>query len=377
MKLVSVCLILALISVSPLFAQPGSPGSPSVFIITVDGLRWQEVFRGMDETVLRSDRYATDTTVLNLYYGGVSLEERRRRLTPFLWHLVAEKGQLYGNRDYDNQVNVSNWYKFSYPGYSELLTGYADRDCIPNTPVPNRRTNVLEFLNRQDGLAGKVAAFTSWNIFPYILHRERSGIVVNSGYEPFSEVLRDEVSNRLDSLQSAVADKGQTRPDHLTFQGAFEYVKRKRPRVLLLAFGEADEFAHHGRYDRYLSSIHSTDSMIAVLWHYVQEDPFYRDNTTFIITTDHGRGRKAATWTDHMFFIGGSREIWMAVIGPHIKALGEIKVPSKIAQKQVAATVASLMGLQFRCEHSVGRAIALPQAKAGTAQDRPLVLGNR
>lgn len=38
--------------------------------------------------------------------------------------------------------------------------------------------------------------------------------------------------------------------------------------------------------------------MIEELWNYVQSDPFYKDQTTIIVTTDHGRGN-GNEWTDH------------------------------------------------------------------------------
>ena len=39
--------------------------------------------------------------------------------------------------------------------------------------------------------------------------------------------------------------------------------------------------------------------MISELWYMVQTDPEYKDHTTFIISTDHGRGRTAANWHTH------------------------------------------------------------------------------
>jgi len=60
--------------------------------------------------------------------------------------------------------------------------------------------------------------------------------------------------------------------------------------MVFLGLGETDEFAHQGRYDQYLQKAHQFDQMIAELWYFVQTDPFYKDNTIFLITTDHGGG---------------------------------------------------------------------------------------
>lgn len=350
--------------------------APNIFIITIDGLRWQELFNGADEKIINDRDYVADVPLARDLYWDEDAGQRRRKLLPFLWNIIARKGQIYGNRKYGNKVDVANRYKFSYPGYNEIFTGYPDTRFVPNTPVLNENTNVLEFLNRQEEYKDRVAAFTSWNIFPFILNEERSGILVNSGYEPLND--RDcSGAAAIDSLQMQMAGKEHTRHDELTYLLAREYIRKKHPKVTLLAFGESDELAHHGHYDRYLQSIANADRMIAELWYYVQTDPFYKNNTIFLITTDHGRGNKRSTWTDHLFLVRGSREIWMAVMGPGIRATGEVKEAGLLYQKQIAATIAELMGKQFTCEHPVGSSIDLPRETSSPypgqdiALDRP------
>ena len=87
--------------------------------------------------------------------------------------------------------------------------------------------------------------------------------------------------------------------------------------------------------------------MIAELWHWVQTTPGYKDNTTFIITTDHGRGSRASNWTAHGEFISGSSQTWFAVIGPGIKSAGEIKNNEQHYLQQIAQTVAQMLGEEF------------------------------
>jgi arylsulfatase A-like enzyme len=360
MKHLFILLIFELFSLTLSAQFSDSTIGRNVIIVTIDGLRWQEIFDGAQEAIINEGSYVSDTGIVNEMYWDESVDRRRKKLLPFLWNVVAKKGQIYGNRNYGNKMNVANRYKFSYPGYSEMFTGYPDRKFVPNTPVLNRNTNIFEFLNHKDEFKGKVAAFSSWNIFPFILNEKRSGFTVNSGYEK-PDVLEDTLlSAVVTDVQNNIAQKGHTRYDELTFINAREYIKQKHPKVALISFGEADEFAHHGQYDLYLQSIANTDRMIAEFWYYIQTDPFYKNNTTLIITTDHGRGRKTKTWTDHLFLIGGSREIWMAVMGPGILPLGEMKDNTVLYQKQIAATIAGLLGQQFKCEHTVSEPITLP-----------------
>jgi bisphosphoglycerate-independent phosphoglycerate mutase (AlkP superfamily) len=76
--------------------------------------------------------------------------------------------------------------------------------------------------------------------------------------------------------------------------------------------------------------------------------PEYKDQTTFIITADHGRGSGPEEWKDHGKQQKGSENIWIAVIGPDTPALGERSSSEMVTQSQIAATVAKLLGKDYR-----------------------------
>jgi phosphoglycerol transferase MdoB-like AlkP superfamily enzyme len=127
-----------------------------------------------------------------------------------------------------------------------------------------------------------------------------------------------------------------------------EYLKRKSPKVVFLSYGETDDFAHDGKYDAYLRSARQTDSFIEDLWKWVQGNPAYRDKTTFVITTDHGRGTVPLdAWKNHANDIPGADEIWIAVLGPDTPPLGEVKTKTQLFQKQIAKTAAVFFGVQY------------------------------
>ena len=361
MKIVAV----ALLAVFPFFAHAQPPPEPkNIIIITIDGFRWQEIFNGADPSLLADTSFVNDTTLMQELYAGNTPEIRRQKLLPFFWNVIAMKGQLSGNRQYDNKVNTSNLYKISYPGYSEMLTGYSDLRPVLNTPVQNRNTNILEYLNTEPEYAGKVVAFSSWNIFPYILNEARSGIPVNSGYESIEET--DSSSIYINQVQEKVKGKTHCRYDQLTFLAARDYIQQQHPRVVLISFGETDEFAHHKRYDRYLQQANSIDKMIAELWYLVQTDPFYKNNTSLIITTDHGRGKKSSSWYAHNLFVKGSGETWLAMLGAGITATGEKRSAEQTYQKQLAATVAQLLGKRFTSNHAPAEALVLQENKTAS-----------
>jgi hypothetical protein len=334
-----------------------SPKTKNVFIVTIDGIRWQEIFNGADPSIINNRRYTSDVDLAKLMYFDSSVEKNRKKLLPFFWNVVQQKGQLYGNRIYKNKVNVSNEYKFSYPGYNEIFTGYPDLYVNSNKPTNNVNINVLEYLNAFDEFRNNVVAFTSWNIFPYILNKDRNDLSVYSGYDSIEENGDRDLHIFNSAQQNLIEIKTCTRLDVLTFTAALEYAKVNKPKVVFIGFGECDEDAHKSKYDSYLQHLNEDDNMIQQLWYFIQSTPAYKDKTTLIITTDHGRGRKINTWSSHDVLIKGSGDAWLAVIGPDTSPEGEIHEPQQLYQKQVAATIAKFLGYNFTANHPVANAI--------------------
>jgi bisphosphoglycerate-independent phosphoglycerate mutase (AlkP superfamily) len=147
------------------------------------------------------------------------------------------------------------------------------------------------------------------------------------------------------------------------FYAAMEHLKLHQPRVFFVGFLETDHWQHEGRYDRNLDAAHMVDEYTRRLWEYVQSQPKYRDKTTFILTTDHGRGDAPENWKHHGEKIDGADDIWMAILGPDTPPLGERTNCDPITQSQVAATVATLLGEDFNK--------AVPQAGKPVAEAFP------
>ena len=341
-------------------AQTARPRTENVVLVTLDGMRWQEVFGGADTALFRQSKYYyANRADLQKQFGEGDAQQRRRALLPFLWGTVARQGQLYGNRPAGSLVNVTNDQWFSYPGYNEILTGAADNARIhSNDPLPNPNVSVLEMLNQRPEFRGKVAAFGSWDVFPAILNAGRSGLPVNAGMMPApgsglspQEVLLNEM------LPATPSPFGQERLDSFTDQYALAYLKRRKPRVLYIGFGDTDEFAHAGEYGAYLHAAHYTDEFLRQLWDYLQADPQYHGKTTLLITTDHGRGAAAnGEWRSHGAKYAGADQIWLAALGPDTPATGEARA-GQLYQNQVAATLARLLGVDYAPTPATGKPV--------------------
>ena len=323
----------------------------NVILVTLDGLRWQELFTGADSLLLHDERYVGDIEATRERFWRPDSIARREVLMPFFWDVIAADGQLYGNRPEGCTVDLTNGHRFSYPGYNEILTGHADDERIDsNDKRPNPNVTVLEYANGHHGFEGRVAAFGSWDVFPYIVNEERSGVPVNAGFETASGDSLTPKEQFLNELQPQVPSPwGTVRLDAFTHGYALEHLKTAYPRLVYIAYGETDDFAHDGDYQAYLEAAHRTDGFIRELWATVQSDSLYRDKTTLLITTDHGRGL-GDDWTGHGADLPRSGEVWIAALGPDFAPREEGTSGCELYQNQVAPTVAALLGLDYARE---------------------------
>ncbi|HYG18992.1 MAG TPA: alkaline phosphatase family protein [Ohtaekwangia sp.] len=327
----------------------------NVVLVTLDGFRWQELFNGADRDILCNKKYVSDKSVVDLFWNKET-ELRRQQLMPFVWNVISRQGQIYGNRRYGNEVNCTNPHWFSSPGYSEMLVGFVDPAIDSNDPVANPNRTVLDFIAANPGFHNSVAIFASWDGIAYVARMKESSLVPNAGRTPAHGKISDR-ERMLNHLQHLLPGRGP-RPDVFTFQFALEYLKREQPRVIYISFNETDSFGHRGQYDEYLKSAHNADRMLGQLWAWIQSEDGYRDQTTMVITTDHGRGEKARrSWKRHGANIPGSDEVWIAAIGPDTPARGEMKTKATYFQKQVAGTMAAFLGLEYTNRKPVGAVI--------------------
>jgi hypothetical protein len=339
--------IAILVAAGPRVVQTQAGPITNVLLVTMDGMRWQEVFGGMQSALLtKEDGGVGEAEPIAKRFDAATPDARRQRLMPFLWDVVAKQGQVFGDPSKQSLAHVTNGLWFSYPGYNELLTGAPDPRINSNDRVENPNTSVLEWLNQRPAYAGKVAAFASWELLPWILNQKRSGIPCNGDGPPIASpsTERDRAFNEFAAELPPIW--GETRMDAPTGLGALEYLKKQHPRVLYVMLGETDEWAHGRRYDLYLDAAQRNDRFIKRLWETAQSMPEYANHTALVMTTDHGRG-EGRDWTTHGEKVPAAERIWMAVMGPGVPASG-LRSNVTVTQSQIAATVAALLGEDYR-----------------------------
>ena len=327
--------------------------SPRVVLITLDGARTEEMFGGLDLDVLKStlgNKQTPESQPAYQRFWAATPEARREKLLPFFWGtLMREHGSVAGDPALGSEVRLTNRHWFSYPGYAEMLLGTAHDDVIDsNDAVQNPYPTVLEFLQKKTGAnRNGVGLFASWNVFNAIGESRAGAITINAGFEAYAG--DDPESRRLSELQMQTPTPWDSvRHDVYTFRLAMAHLARYRPRVLYLALGETDDWAHDGRYDRVLDAYARSDAYLKALWSWLQSQPDYRNHTSILITTDHGRGHTIKNWKNHGDEHPGSERTWMAVISPTLSRRGEWRDHAPITTSQVASTLISWMGFDWR-----------------------------
>ncbi len=326
-----------------------SLSTENVFLITTDGLRWQEVFSGAEAGLMTKEEGGVkDTNALRKDFWRATPEDRRGALMPFLWSQVAKEGQLWGNHAKSSIVQVTNGRNFSYPGYSEFLTGIVDPRIDSNDRKPNPNKNVFQWLHAQERFQGRIGASVSWGVIPWILNSDVARFPVWSAFDVPEGTRKFNLSPTVQGLlDRATPIWSDVSLDTFAGLAAKEMVLQLHPRAFYIAFGETDDWAHDSRYDLYLRSARNFDRFVRELWELVQSIPQYHNKTTFILTTDHGRGPAPIAWKSHGQAIPESSFIWVALLGPDTAPLGERQNTPKITQGQIAATVASFLGEDF------------------------------
>lgn len=282
-----------------------------VVILTIDGVRWQEVFEGTDPAF----------TARPL--------ERATAIWPNLYKLGTHRGAFVGAPGHGT-IAASGPEYVSLPGYTEILGGRTSFRC-QNNDCP--RTALPSILDEARARGAKVAAFASWERLDYAITSVPGSFFVSAG--------------RGDPPTESLPGSPDERPDHITAPAALAYYEAERPDVFFLGLGDPDEHAHHGDYDAYVASCHYADEVIGDLVKILDRDERGR-RTHLVITPDHGR---ASSFFHH----GGMPEAartWLAAMGPRVTARGEVSSPRDRRLADIAPTMRLVLGLP--ADHSNG-----------------------
>jgi hypothetical protein len=320
-------------------------------VVSFDGIRVQEMFGGFDRDLFQAilEKRPVEEHPLYKAYWAETPEARRAKLMPFVWgELLARHGSIVGNQQRGSVMRLGNRHRFSYPGYAELMLGVAHDDEVKSND--NRRyphETVLQFLRRSLHVEReKVALFGSWEVFQSISASRDGDVFVNAGLTRYD--VSDELRVLGDTMTQTPPSWNSARFDYLTYRFGMAHLARHRPVVQWFAFNDTDEWSHAGNYPRLVEHLHRLDGWLRELWTWLQSEDDYRGRTALVFVTDHGRGVTRADWSRHGADVEGAQDVWAAFAVPGWTTRGERTGHPPVSQSQIAATLAAILGYDWR-----------------------------
>lgn len=299
-------------------------------LVTLDGVRWQEIFQGVDASLARGDGLPS------------SFVAPAERLLPSIRGRLGRHGVVLGEA---TTMRTSNTANVSLPGYREILTGHVDETCLSNECAPLRVPTLLDEARALENEDDAVAAIGSWDTLAQAVSWDPSSIVVSVGRH--AGTTRDRL--RVDAAASALLDEaaesspspghGDYRPDRYTSELALRYLESRRPRLLFVSLGDTDEQAHAGAYGRYIAALQAADAFVGRLLDTLATMGEYGATATVVVTTDHGRSHD---FVGHGKDAPESSRVWLVAGGA---ALAEDSPADSATLADVAPTLRELLGL--------------------------------
>lgn len=278
----------------------------AIVIVTLDGVRWHEVFEGVDRRLAESHGLPPAEVV------------SAAELMPNLHRIVATHGVALGAPGHGAAISASGPNFVSLPGYAELLSGRRTTRCRDNQCTGGGARTLLDEFAGERGLgASQVALFSSW-----------------------PDIAR--VASERGTVAEPLPRNGNFRPDAATAALALAHLKAHLPRFMFVGLGEPDEFGHQNDYAGYLNAVRRADAHIAQLDEQLAQLAARGTQTALFVTADHGR---ADSFVEHGAKFPESARVWLVAAGSAVRVAGFVAAPIPRRLADLAPTVRQIAGL--------------------------------
>lgn len=279
--------------------------APKVVLITIDGVRWQEIFNGTDPVLYKGEKIPAS------------------KLLPNLYHHFVDHGTVVGK---ESLFVASGPAHISLPGYLEIMRGRPSHDCTTNECEPVLDVTIAD-------LFATSAVFGSWDTIHKAVSKHADTFIVNCGRTFRSQGWKD--LGIIDDNTFPEAFDPLYRTDNYTRVAVLNYLNAKDPpQFLWVSLGDTDEWAHHSNYDAYLQSLIDADQFVGEMI-----SKYGVENTTYFVTADHGR---SYAFHSHGWEPESARD-WLMMMGKDVPANGFVKFDKQKALSNIFPTVKSLV----------------------------------
>jgi hypothetical protein len=316
-----------------------------VILVVLDGVRWQEVFSGVDPALAARRRAGPVTDA--------------RTLLPSLYAALDAGGAALGAPGH-GFIAASGPNFVSMPGYTEIFGGRPPEHCHDNGCSGATGTTIVDAMRAQSRRDSDVAVIASWAPIGRAATTGSSRIVLSAG--------RDDVTGggflALDPESRRILDEGARsdprpghdsfRPDRYTAELALRYLEIWRPAFLFVGLGEADEYAHVDDYRGYLASLRAADDFFGRLFATLERMGDRGRRSLVLVTADHGRGRD---YRDHGGALPESARVWLLAFGGPVRAQGFVDDAQPRHLADIAPTIRQVVGLPIERTYGAGTPI--------------------
>jgi len=154
------------------------------------------------------------------------------------------------------------------------------------------------------------------------------------------------------------------------------------PRFMAVNLPEVDLIAHGADWEGYLTAISRADSLVGVLWDFLQDDPEFAGQSALVVTADHGRHDNRPNephdgFQNHGDGCEGCQHLILAAAGVGIRSGVQIDTTSD--QSDLGATLAKLMKLDTSDMEGfpIYAMLETPTAAPASRKDSARILGVR
>jgi len=123
------------------------------------------------------------------------------------------------------------------------------------------------------------------------------------------------------------------------------------PTFMMVYLKDVDHAGHSGNWDYYLSTVRKADSLVGVLFDFIEKDDFYKGRTALLVTNDHGRhDDEHGGFAGHGDGCEGCRHIMFLAYGPDFKK--GFRDTLRRTLRDIVPTLGTLLG--FKSIYSTG-----------------------
>ncbi len=321
-------------SYSPYMMKHLAPRATLYPNMVIDQIRGHETSHGQGTINIITGKYEAYQEISNRFLGGVlqptqpTLFEYFRKSYDIAPHeTLIINGE---NRLEDESLNFGTHHQYGVDFRSEFLSSAKFKTFLYQTQLENDSLTAEQQVDLQSKLA------------------ELQKKAVN--LPPLSKTPAP-ILRFWQKWQDYYGQTGFKTPrgDRLTTEMTLWAMRDLKPKMMMVNFQDPD-YVHWGIASQYTRAISIIDQGIEAITKYADQDPFYRDNTVFVIVPDCGRDNNPLLDIpfQHHFNSKSAHEIFCMIYGPKIQKNKIITRPTD--QSMITQTIAQIMG--FKAHHA-------------------------